>query len=259
MSQLYAVSGMPSARRRQTDELNARLGLLPSMLSQQNQKTFQTAQLADMEAKRKMDEARYGLEQGKFGLAQQELGLNEKQLGLKEREVGISQRQSDIAQSVADYQQTRFGWERSNAQKAKDIQETTQQREMGVKAAGLGFTALGGGIGGYKLGDIGQKASSLWSGLFGGGEAKPNLYSEQQGSAGNTSSAPGAMSSLPVGAMVGGGLAGFAGGQLLGGKSKPMKALIGSGIGAGVGYFAGDGGWAGALGGGLLGGLGSLF
>ena len=81
---------------------------------------------------------------------------------------------------------------------------------------------------------------------------------ETPGVGGNMSSG-GAFSSLPVGAMVGGGLAGFAGGQLLGGKSKPMKALIGSGIGAGVGYFAGDGGWAGALGGGLLGGLGGLF
>ena len=246
MSQLYAVSGMPKARRRQTDELNARLGLLPSMLSQQNQKQFQTAQLADMAAKQKMDEARYGLEQGKFGLAQQELGLKKKE--------------TDIAQSAADYQQTRFGWEQANAEKAKELQETTQQREMGVKAAGLGFTALGGGLGNYKLGDIGQKASSLWSGLFGEkGATAPNAYSEQQGSISDTSGGPSSFSSIPVGSMLGGGLAGFAGGQLFGGKSKPMKALIGSGIGAGVGYFAGDGGWAGALGGGLLGGLGGLF
>jgi hypothetical protein len=256
MSQLYTVSGMPKAKRRQTDELNARLGLLPSMLSQQNQKQFQSAQLADMAVKQKMDEARYGLEQGKFGLAQQELGLKK--------------RETDIAQSAADYQQTRFGWEQSQAQKSKELQEMTQQREMGVKAAGLGFTALSSGIGGYKMGDLGNKASSLWSGLFGdekklqpqlgtgvggyGGEETPSISGNM-----NTGSSGGTFSSLPVGSMVGGGLAGFAGGQLLGGKSKPMKSLLGAGIGAGVGYFAGDGGWAGALGGGLLGGLGGLF
>jgi hypothetical protein len=235
MSQLYTVSAMPSVRRRQTGELNARLGLLPSMLSQQNQKQFQEAQIADMAAKRKIDEARFGIEQGQFGLAQE----------------------------AATFQNTRFGWDKQNAEKAQDLQTETQQREMGVKAAGLGFTGLSSGAGSFKMGDLGGKASSLWSGLFGGkpqvGSGVTGYGGEETPGVGGNASSGGTFSDMPIGAMGMGGLAGFAGGQLLGGKSKPMKALIGGGIGAGVGYFAGDGGWAGALGGGLLGGLGGLF
>ena len=114
MAQLAAVTGMPRLRRNQTAELNARLPFLSQILAQKSQGEYQKATLADLAAQRKLEEQRYGIEQGKFGLAQQEYGLKEQGLELEKRKLSQGE--------------TEFGWQKTQAEKAREVQEATEQK-----------------------------------------------------------------------------------------------------------------------------------
>lgn len=255
MAQLYAVSGQPYRRRDQVSQVNAALPYLSQRLGLKSQQELQDATIADMEAKRKLEEGRFAIEQGRFGLAQGELGLKEKQyaleqkgLGLQERGIGIQEQNLGLQQKGLSQKEQEFLWQQKQAKAAQKYQEDVEQRQMGIKAAGLGFTALT-GLGKTTLGDITNKAGALWDNLFNKGatQTAPPVQPEK-----------GTFSSLPLGSMFGGGAVGFGAGQAFGGKNKATKALIGAGVG-GLTSLISSGDWSAALGGGILGGLGGLF
>ena len=204
MAQLDAITGNIK-KRKQTDEMLARLGLLPDMLAQKEQRKFQEAQIQNM-----------GIEQ-------------------------------DLARQGLELENRQFGYQHKIDEKAGDLAEATAQRTMGVQAGGFGFNVLSGGIGkGVTLGSATDEATGLW---------------------GKMSSTPPATTPTPrtggvwdmnLGAAAGGGLIGAGAGQILGGKNKVKKGMIGLGVG-GLAGLLGGGNWSSALGGGLIGGLGSLI
>lgn len=256
MAQLYAVAGTPYRRKDQVSQVNAMLPYLSQRMGLKSQQELQAATIADMEAKRKLDEARFGIEQGQFGLAQSELGLKERQyaleekgLGLQERGVGIQEQNLGLQQKGLSQKEQEFLWQQKQAKAAQKYQEDVEQRQMGIKAAGLGFTALN-TMGSTTLGDITNKAGSLWNSLFNKG-ATPTAPPVQKET--------GIMSSLPLGSILGGGTIGFGAAQAFGGKNKITKSALGAGIGGLTGLLSSGGNLGAALGGGILGGLGGLF
>ena len=244
MSQLSATSGLPRLKRLQTADMNARLAYLPQMLAQKSQSEYQDAFISDMKARQNLAERQYGMDTQKFNLSQQEYGLKEKGLTLQEQQA----RQAE----------TQFGWQQSEAEKAMALRKESEQKQMGVTGAGLGFNLLSGGMGkGLTLGNITDKASGLWSGLFGKEEQPQQLGM----GATQTPTTPAASPwrDINAGAMFGGGLVGAGAGQVFGGTNKLKKSAIGLGVGGLAGFLGGGGDWGSALGGGILGGLGSLI
>lgn len=240
MSQIGAVTGMPWLKRNQTAELNARLPYLSQMLAAKSQREYQNAQIENLKRTRKLDRARYGLEQKQFGLAEEEFGLKEKGMELQEK--GLSVDQAKLAQSERE-----FGWSQEQANKARDYQKDVEQRQMGIGAAGLGFTAMSGLGKGTSFGDLTAGAKNLWNSLSGNSGAPKEIPST------------GGLSGMNLGSMFGGGLIGFGAGQAFGGQSKLKKTAIGAGIG-GIASMLGSGGdWGAGIGGGLLGGLGGML
>jgi hypothetical protein len=254
MAQLSSVTGMRRLNRNQTAELNARLQFLPQMLAQKSQREFQDAQLIDLAERRKLEEARFGIEQSKFGLAEKEFGLKERGLGLQEKGLALDERGLGLQEQGLGIQreqlaqgERQFNWQADQASAARELQKETEKREMGVKAAGLGFTAIGGGLGGKTtLGSITAGATNIWNKLF--NEGAPEISPKSEGLMGTN-----------LGAIAGGGLIGFGAGQAFGGKDKVKKIAIGAGIGGIASLLADNGNLTSAIGGGLLGGLGGLF
>lgn len=234
MSQLYATTGKRKPKSGvQVAELNARLPFLSQTLALKSQEEFQGAQIQDMAAKQKLEESRFGLEQGKFKLAEGEYGLNERRLGLETQKV------------AQDAQQDQ--WQRQVYDKSSDLAEDREQREMGIKAAGLGMSLLGSKTGaGSTLGDLGNKVGTLWNSLVPSSPVP-------------TMSTSGPISGINIGATLGGGAMGFGVGKAFGGKNKLKTGMIGAGVGGLASYLGGNQNFGDALGGAFIGGLGGLF
>lgn len=150
-------------------------------------------------------------------------------------QVGVQQsnRQHQLAQN-------RFAFEQESFRKQREATEQARRSQMGLEAGKLGLTVTS-RFGDKKLGNI-----------FGGGGSGPS------GGSGNF------ISNLNVGTLAGGGLAGFGVGQMLGKKSKGLKAAAGLGTGALLGGLAGGAPGSGfnlssALSGGFGGLIGGLF
>ena len=262
MAQVSAVTGMPRNKRSQTLAMQARLANLPSILAQQSQAEFQKAQVENMRASQALEEKKYGIEQGKFNLAQQEYGLSERKIGLDERQLGLSERRYGLEEKGLAQSEREFGWQQNQAESTRELQKETQAREMGVKAAGLGFNIMGSGTGaGLTIGGLSSKIGDLWGGLFGGNKTT-NVPGEGQLplSAGPSAAKTGGAWDIPLAPTIGGSLLGVGVGKALGGSNKLKSSLIGAGVGGLASYLGSGGQSFSAAGiGGLLGGIGSLF
>ena len=256
MAQIGAVSGIRRPRTGlQVAEVNARLPYLANMMAQKSQEEFQGAQIQNMEAQRKLDESRYGLEQRKFSLDEGMFGLEEKKFKLAEGEYGLKEQGLTLEQQRVAEEARKNTWEQQVYKKTRAFEEDREQREMGIKAAGLGLSLFGSKMagGGGTLGDLGNKVSGLWSSLFGNTQTAPGTPVTPP------FSTSGPVSGLNIGASLAGGVMGFGAGKLLGGKNKMKSSLIGAGVGGLASYLGGGGNVGSAFGGALLGGLGGLF
>ena len=248
MAQIGAVTGFPQLKKKQTAELNARLSYLPQYMAQQSQAEYQEASINDMKAKQKLAEQQFGLEEEKLNLSGKQFGLEEKRFGLSEQEYGLREKGMSLQEQQARQAETEFGWQQTQAERAEDLRKSSEQKQMGVQAGGLGFNLLSGKMGsGITVGGLLDKAGGLRSWLL--GDKNPPTAAPRTGGAYN----------LNLGAMAGGGLMGFGAGQAFGGDNKVKKTAIGAGVGGLAGLLGSSGDWGSALGGGLLGGLGSLF
>jgi len=145
-------------------------------------------------------------------------------------------RQHDLAQRT-------FAADQSNMEKSRQAADRASQVGMGLSAAKLG-TNIGMQHGDKTVGGLIQGTKNMWAGTP-GATAAPS------------SGSMGFVNNLSIGSALGGGLAGFGVSQLIGGKSKVKKALLGAAAGAGLGLLGGTGasGVASGTFGGLIGGL----
>jgi hypothetical protein len=239
------------------------------MMAQKSQEEFQGAQIQDMEARRKLDESRYGLEQrkfaleeGSFGLDQRKLALDESAYGLEEKkfklaegEYGLKEQGLTLEQQRVAEEARKNAWEQQVYKKTRALEEDKEQREMGIKAAGMGMSLFGSKMlgGGGTLGDLGNKVSGLWSSLFGSSQIAPGTPKAPP------FSTTGPISGLDIGASIAGGAMGFGAGKMFGGRNKLKSSLIGAGVGGLASYLGGGQSLSSSFGGALLGGLGGLF
>jgi hypothetical protein len=154
------------------------------------------------------------------------------------------QRQQDLmrADEMKNIQIDQFNRQHRLAKKTRKANDRASQIGMGLSAGKLGLS-IGNEYGGKSFGQIGEDIK----GTFGYG----NTPSGKTG----TYSGSGIFGNLSAGSFAGGGLAGFGASQMLGGKSKLKKGLLGAGVGAALGMFSGNN----AFGGGLSGGVGGLI
>lgn len=252
--QLFATTGNPQFKKKKyTDELNARLGLLPNIMEQQSTEKYQKAQIANMAKSQEVAEAQLGIEkerlkqgEAQLGLSRGQFGLEEKAFGLSEKAFGLDESRYALDQKRYTQQETQNQWARKAAKKQQDLTERSEMLGMGVKALGLGTTMFGDKL--FKS--------------FGNDATKPMAVdpemSVDKGASVAMQTPKSFFSDFQVMPTLGGGVLG-AGAAQLGGKNKLLKTGLGMGIGGLAGYFGSGGSFSSTLGAGLIGGLGSLL
>jgi hypothetical protein len=135
-----------------------------------------------------------------------------------------------------------FDRQHSLANKTRQAAERASEIGMGMEGVKLGST-MSTRFGGTTVGNVADSTRSLF-GMKGGGVG---------------TSPGGFLNQLSVGSFLGGGLAGYGAGRMLGKKKKKAtRGLVGAGLGAALGLLGG-GGMGGAITGGIGGGIGGLF
>jgi hypothetical protein len=171
-----------------------------------------------------------------------------------------SEQAADQQRKEQEFKEKQLAQEKKIAKDELKFKRQESKRGFGMEMGKLGVNLAFSEYGGQSLGQLGGSVR----GLFGGGSGetpKPTTSFQPPGTAGRAmggipKSGGGFFSSLPIGSIAAGGLAGFGMGSMFGESGKSKKLLYGGLAGAGLGLLSG--GLSGALGGaagGLFGGL----